>query len=104
MEDARGQKNISDQIKSKTDAYIQEAVNLINGRTRVRVKINGRNINMQIFVDGIAVIAEQKEDLQEILRTVQKALINELGMKINTKKTKVLVCSKKNYIKIKIYL
>lgn len=31
-------------------------------------------------------------------------LINELGMKINTKKTKCLLCSKNSYAVIKIYL
>ena len=35
---------------------------------------------------------------------MEEALINELGMKISTKKTKVLLCSKYSYTEIKIYL
>jgi len=56
------------------------------------------------FADDIAVIAEKKEDLQEILRTMEEVLINELEMKINTKKTKFLACNKSSYTEIKIYI
>jgi hypothetical protein len=42
--------------------------------------------------------------MQEILITMEEALINELWMKVNTKKTKFLLCSKNSYTEIKIYL
>lgn len=38
------------------------------------------------FSNDIPVKVENKEDLQRILRTIEKTLINELNMKINGKK------------------
>lgn len=56
------------------------------------------------FVDDIALTVETKEGLQEILRTMEETMNNELHMKIKMKKTKVLVCSRNNYTRVKMYL
>jgi len=51
---------------------------------------------------GITVIANNEEELQRMLRCIKETLLNELNMKINTKKTKVLVYSRKNNISVRI--
>lgn len=66
--------------------------------------MNSRKIEMQRFADEIAVIAENEEELQRMLRCMEETLLNEQNMKINTKKTKVLVCSSDRNIKARIYL
>jgi|UniRef100_A0A2S2QM29 hypothetical protein len=48
------------------------------------------------FADDIAIIAENEKDLKKILETLEQVMEKELHMKINTKKTKVLVCSRYN--------
>lgn len=52
--------------------------------------INIRQIDMLRFADGKAVIAENEEKLQKTLNCMEKTLLDELNMAINTKKTKVL--------------
>ncbi|KAF0761830.1 Reverse transcriptase domain-containing protein [Aphis craccivora] len=51
--------------------------------------MNGRKIYMLRFPDNVAVLADS-EELQRMLRCMEETLLNELNMKINTKKTKVL--------------
>jgi len=51
---------------------------------------------------GITVIANNEEELQRMLRCIKETLLNELNMKINTKKTKVLVYNRKNNISVRI--
>lgn len=59
---------------------------------------------MPRFADDITVIAENEEELQRMLRCIEETLLNELSMKINTQKTKVLVCSRNNNITTRIHL
>lgn len=54
------------------------------------------------FVDGKTVVTENKKNLQRVLKTMEQTLKNELNIKINTKKTYNLVCSRNNNIKINI--
>ena len=49
--------------------------------------MNDRKINMLRLADDIAVIAENEEELQKMLRCMEEILLNELNMKMNTKKT-----------------
>ncbi|VVC30385.1 Endonuclease/exonuclease/phosphatase,Reverse transcriptase domain [Cinara cedri] len=86
------------------NAYIQEAIDIIREKIQVGIKINDRKIDMLRFADDIAVIAENKEELQRMLRCMEETLLNELSMKINTQKTKVLVCSRNNNITTRIHL
>ncbi|KAF0772940.1 Reverse transcriptase domain-containing protein [Aphis craccivora] len=86
------------------NAYIQEAIDIIREKIQLGIKINGKKIDMLRFADEIAVIAENEEELQRMLRFMEETLLNELSMKINTQKTKVLVCSRNNNITTKIHL
>ncbi|VVC34843.1 Endonuclease/exonuclease/phosphatase,Reverse transcriptase domain [Cinara cedri] len=86
------------------NAYIQEAIDIIREKIQLGIKINGRKIDMLRFADDIAVIAENEEDLQRMLRYMEETLLNELSTKINTQKTKVLVCSRNNNITTRIHL
>lgn len=65
--------------------------------------MNAKKIYMLWSGDNIAVLAKSKE-LQRMLRYMEETLLNELNMKINTKKTKVLVCSRNNNIRTRIHL
>jgi len=56
------------------------------------------------FADDIAIIAENEKDLEKILGTLEQAMEKDLHIKINAKKTKVLVCSRDNNIRTKIKL
>lgn len=47
-------------------------------------------------------VIDVNEELQRMLRCMEETLFNELIMKINTKKTKFLVCCRNNNIKIRI--
>lgn len=78
------------------NVYIQEVIDLLNGRTHFWVKINKRNINTLIFADDIVIKTEKENDIQDILRIMKEAT-NELGMKIHTKNMKVLICSKNGH-------
>jgi len=42
------------------------------------------------LADNIAVIAENENEFQKMLRCMEKTLLNELNMKINTKRPKFL--------------
>ncbi|XP_025417940.1 uncharacterized protein LOC112688792 [Sipha flava] len=85
------------------NAYIQEAIN-IREKIQLGIKINDRKIDMLRFADDIAVIAKNEEELQRMLRCMEETLLNELSMKINAQKTKVLVCSRNNNITTRIHL
>lgn len=59
------------------------------------IKLNGREIDIMLrFADDITAIAENEKELQRMLSCMEETLLNRLNMKINTKKTKVLVCSR----------
>uniref|UniRef100_A0A8D8Z0H2 Craniofacial development protein 2 n=1 Tax=Cacopsylla melanoneura TaxID=428564 RepID=A0A8D8Z0H2_9HEMI len=74
--------------------YVQEAINKIREETEVGVKIHGERIDMLRFADDIAITTETEEDLQLILQTMNNVMKNEFNMRINKKKTKILLCNK----------
>lgn len=86
------------------NAYIQEAINIIRKKIHLGVKMNGREIDMLRFTDDIAVIAENEEDLQKMLRCMEETMLNELNMKINMKKTKLFVYSRDRNFRARIHL
>jgi len=56
------------------------------------------------FADDIAIVAENKKDLRKMLRTMKLVMEKYLHMKMNSKKTKVIVCSRDNPRKTRINL
>lgn len=52
------------------------------------------------FSDNIAIV-ENEENLQKLLRTIEKTLINYLNMKINTKKTKFFLRENQEMVQMK---
>jgi hypothetical protein len=54
------------------------------------------------FSDDIALIAESKEDLVQLIKTMDKSFKKVLEMRINVKKTQVLVCERENSTRIQI--
>lgn len=47
---------------------------------------------MLSYADDIAIITDKKEDLETMLNEMERILKDQYGMKINKKKTKVMVC------------
>lgn len=86
------------------NGHIQKAIDIIREKIYLGIEMNVRKIDMLRFVDDIAIIAENEEDLQTILRYMEGTLLNEINMKINTKKTKVLVCSRNRKIRARIHM
>jgi len=60
--------------------YIQEAIDMIKENTNLG--INGQKISMLRFVDDIALIAESKEDLVQLIKTMDETFKKEMEMKI----------------------
>jgi hypothetical protein len=82
--------------------YIQESIDMIKENANLRIKINGQKINMLRFANDIALIAESKEDLAQLFKAMDKTFEKELKMRINLKKTNVLVCERENNTRIQI--
>jgi len=45
---------------------------MIKKNTNLVIKINGQKISMQRFTDDIALIAESKEDLVQLIKTMDE--------------------------------
>jgi len=84
------------------NAYIQEAVDIINENAKLGIKINGQKISMLRFADDIALIAESKEDLAQLINAMDKTFEKELELRINMKKIRLMVCERENNTKIQI--
>lgn len=59
------------------------------------VKISGRRISNLRFADDTLLIANNSEELQELIRRVEEVSL-EYGLKINTGKTKVMIIDRYN--------
>ena len=53
------------------------------------IKIAGRNINNLRYTDDTTIMAESKEELNSLLVKVKEE-IEKVGLKFNTKKTKIM--------------
>lgn len=85
--------------------YVEEAIKEVKDKYRTGVKIQGKRIPMIRFADDIAMLAETKEDLEEMLNGMNNLLSEEFGLRINSSKTKVMRSSKnevKDQMKIRI--
>ena len=65
------------------------------------MNIHGEKISMLRFADDIAVTAETEKDLKNILVNMGRVM-GKYQLKINTKKTKILVCSRREEVKTNI--
>jgi len=78
-------------------------VNKVREEIEVGVRINDERIDMLRFADDIAIIAENEEDLQNILEIINLIMKNEYNMKINKAKTKVLFAAVTKEPKLKLH-
>lgn len=74
--------------------YIEEAINEVKEKYGKGVKVHGETLKMLRFADDIVVLAESKEDLEEILNGMDSVMKREYHLKINRNKTKALKCGK----------
>lgn len=56
------------------------------------------------YADDVALIAENQEDLDQLIKIIDEIFIRGLRMKINVQKTEILVCGKENKIRVQIKL
>ena len=56
------------------------------------IKISGRNINNLRYADDTTLMAESEEELRSLLKKV-KVESEKVGLKLNIKKTKIMVSS-----------
>ncbi|VVC41133.1 Reverse transcriptase domain [Cinara cedri] len=84
---------------SEEEAKImKEAINKIREKGGVGINIHGEKIDMLRFADDIAVLAENENDLQNTLNIMNDTMRDEFKMKINIKKTKILISSRRSLI------
>jgi dGTP triphosphohydrolase len=79
---------------------IEEAMKELRAEIQKGVRIGGTKVTALRFADDIAFCAEKEDDLQNTLVTIDRILKNKYEMKLNKKKTKVMVCSKINPVRI----
>ena len=60
--------------------------------TQTGIKIAGRNINNLRYADDITLMAESEEELKSLLMKV-KVESENVGLKLNTQKTKIVASS-----------
>ena len=56
------------------------------------IKIAGRNINNVIYADDTTLMAENEEELEELLMKVKEES-EKVGLKLNIQKTKIMASS-----------
>jgi hypothetical protein len=61
-----------------------KAIEKIKNETNLRIKINSQKISM--FID-ITLIAETEENLDQLIKSIDKIFIRDLRMQINMQKT-----------------
>ena len=59
------------------------------GLNEAEIKIAGRNINNLGYADGTTLLVESEEELKSLLMIV-KEKSEEVGLKLNTEKTKIM--------------
>ena len=72
--------------------FIESAIKTFKERTK-GVKVNGRQIHSMRFANDIAIVAESERDLSNMLTNLSIAL-EQVQLKINAKKTKILIVDK----------
>ena len=61
------------------------------GETQAGIKIAGRNINHLRYADDTTLMAESEEELKSLLMKVKEES-EEVSLKLNTQKTKIMAC------------
>ena len=86
------------------NAYIEEAMTEWKEAVNTGVNVGGVIVNTLRFADDIAVLAESENDLQEMLQKMDQILNVGYNLRVNKKKTKVMVCSRNEGKSINIKL
>jgi hypothetical protein len=72
-------------------------------RLNIGIKIGGEIVSMIRFTDDIVVIAESEVNLQRTVEEMDE-MLRTSEMKINSTKTKILVCARDPKVKADIYI
>lgn len=76
--------------------YIQRAIEELRETRESGINIQGHKIDMLRFADDMALLAESEEQLEQSLQELERIMKNEYNMKLNKKKTKVMICTKQD--------
>lgn len=79
-----------------------KVVDLICYYFRNELIINGYRIDILRFADDVAILVDNENHLNKILGTIEQGMENDLIMKINANKSRVLVSSRETRIRIKL--
>lgn len=83
--------------------YVERAFTEALADSEKGIKVNGTFINNIRYADDTAILADNIDDLQCLLNDINLAS-EALGLKINIKKTKVMIVSRNDYPNARIYL
>ena len=67
------------------------------------IKVGGKNVNNLRYIDDAVLIGENEKDLQALLDIIEREILNK-GLELNSKKTKVIVISRKANATCNIYI
>lgn len=88
------------------NCYIEKVINTVKAkltRLNIGIKIGGEIVSMIRFADDIVVIAESEGEIQRAVEEMDE-MIRTTEMKINTTKTKILVCARDLKVKVDVYI
>ena len=83
--------------------YTEEVFSTALQTSKEGIKINGKLLNNIRYADDTIIIAENNNDLQNLLTTITD-IGEEYGLRINARKTKVMVISRAGDVSVNIYL
>jgi len=72
-------------------------------RLNIGIKIGGEIVSKLRFADAIVVIAESEGDIQRAIEEMDE-MLRTSEMKINSTKTKILVCARDPKVKADVYI
>ena len=73
------------------NVYVEDALMEVRRRMEVGISIQGEMIDMLRFADDIAVLTESREELENFLNVMEEVMRVDYEMKLNKRKTKVMV-------------
>ena len=88
------------------NCYIEKVINIVKAkltRLNIGIKIGGEIVSMIRFADDIVVIAESEGDIQRAVEEMDE-MLRTSEMKINSTKTKILVCARDPKVKADVYI
>ncbi|KAL4097313.1 hypothetical protein QTP88_022107 [Uroleucon formosanum] len=88
------------------NCYIEKVINIVKAkltRLNIEIKIGGQIVSIIRFANDIVVIAESEGDIQRAAEEMDE-MLRTSEMKINSTKTKILVCARDPKVRTDVYI